>query len=184
MGTLNMNFSYEDVFGVEMPESYQRLLLDCMVGDQTLFARFDGVQVAWELLNPVLETWQNEQAPLAEYPAGRASYSHPLGLMFAIAGYFNASGVHIEITSSSPPRSALGGSSAAAVAITAAFSAILLKENKIISRQHIAMLAHTIEETVAGVPCGMQDQLAAAYGGVNEWYWPGKIDGPPFIILF
>jgi len=117
----------------------------------------------------------------AEYPAGRASYSHPLGLMFAIAGYFNASGVHIEITSSSPPRSALGGSSAAAVAITAAFSAILLKENKIISRQHIAMLAHTIEETVAGVPCGMQDQLAAAYGGVNEWCWPAKIEGPSFI---
>jgi glucose-6-phosphate 1-dehydrogenase len=74
MGTLNMNFSYEDVFGVEMPESYQRLLLDCMVGDQTLFARFDGVQVAWELLNPVLETWQNEQAPLAEYPAGSDSF--------------------------------------------------------------------------------------------------------------
>jgi len=49
----------------------------------------------------------------AEYPAGRASFSHPMGLMFAVSSYFGVSGVHIQITSSSPPRSALGGSSAA-----------------------------------------------------------------------
>jgi glucose-6-phosphate 1-dehydrogenase len=74
MGTLNMNFSYKDVFGVEMPESYQRLLLDCMVGDQTLFARFDSVDIAWELLHPVLEAWQSGQAPLAKYPAGSDTF--------------------------------------------------------------------------------------------------------------
>jgi len=75
MGTLNMNFSYQDVFGVEMPESYQRLLLDCMVGDQTLFARFDSVQIAWELLQPVLDAWQRGQVPLAEYPAGSDTFA-------------------------------------------------------------------------------------------------------------
>ncbi len=74
MGTLNMNFSYGDVFGVEMPESYQRLLLDCMVGDQTLFTRFDGVEAAWQLLTPVLESWQNNKSPLFEYPAGSDSF--------------------------------------------------------------------------------------------------------------
>ncbi|UCD51061.1 MAG: glucose-6-phosphate dehydrogenase, partial [Phycisphaerales bacterium] len=58
-----------------MPESYQRLLLDCMVGDQTLFTRFDGVQIAWELLDPVLDAWQNGKVPLAEYPAGSDSFS-------------------------------------------------------------------------------------------------------------
>jgi len=75
MGTLDMNFSYQEVFGVAMPESYQRLLLDCMVGDQTLFTRFDGVQIAWELLHPVLEAWHKGKVPLAEYPAGSDSFS-------------------------------------------------------------------------------------------------------------
>lgn len=75
MGTLNMDFSYNDVFGVEMPESYQRLLLDCMVGDQTLFARLDGVEVAWQLLTPVLEAWRKDKAPPFEYPAGSESFS-------------------------------------------------------------------------------------------------------------
>lgn len=116
----------------------------------------------------------------AEYPAGNAPFSHPLGLMFAVADYFDASGIHIDIASASPPRSALGGSSAAAVALTGAFARLLDREN-IVSRRHTAMLAHAIEETVAGVPCGMQDQLAAAYGGVNEWRWPGDIEGPAFI---
>lgn len=83
MGTLNMNFSYQDVFGVEMPESYQRLLLDCMVGDQTLFARFDSVQIAWEMLHPVFEAWQNDRVPLAEYPAGSDSFPQADALMAA-----------------------------------------------------------------------------------------------------
>jgi len=120
----------------------------------------------------------------AEYPAGRASFSHPMGLMFAVSSYFGVSGVHIQITSSSPPRSALGGSSAAAVALAAVLEYVMAEEEgdekKAVSRKHIAMLAHTIEETVAGVPCGMQDQLAAAYGGINEWLWPGKIGEQPF----
>ena len=53
MSTLNMDFSYEDVFGVSMPEAYQRLLLDCMVGDQTLFTRQDSVKQSWQLLMPI-----------------------------------------------------------------------------------------------------------------------------------
>jgi D-glycero-alpha-D-manno-heptose-7-phosphate kinase len=53
----------------------------------------------------------------AEYPFDQAPFDHPLGLIFAIAAYFRAEGVHIVIESSSPPRSALGGSSAAAVAL-------------------------------------------------------------------
>jgi len=101
-----------------------------------------------------------------------APFNHPLGLIFAIASYFRADGVHVVINSSSPPRSALGGSSAAAVALVAAFSEVLKKpgEHKV-SRKDIAVLAHTIEETVAGVPCGMQDQLAAAFGGIHAWCW-------------
>lgn len=74
IGTLSMNFSYKGVFGVDMPEAYQRLLLDCMVGDQTLFTRQDGVEVSWRLLMPVLEAWQNDDIAPYEYPAGSSGF--------------------------------------------------------------------------------------------------------------
>ncbi len=74
IGTLDMSFSYQSVFGVSLPEAYQRLLLDCMVGDQTLFTRQDGVEVAWQLLTPVLDAWQNEDTSPYEYPAGSSSF--------------------------------------------------------------------------------------------------------------
>lgn len=108
----------------------------------------------------------------ADYSPDRAPFNHPLGMMLAIASYFRAGGVHIAIDSSSPPRSALGGSSAAAVALIAAFLEVLQK--KAISwkfKEKVALLAHALEESVAGVPCGRQDQLAAAFGGVNAWHW-------------
>ena len=108
----------------------------------------------------------------ADYPSDRVPFNHPLGLMFATAAYFEADGVHVVIESQSPPRSALGGSSAAAVALIAAF--LVAAENIALTpgvKRRIALLAHRIEESVAGVPCGRQDQLAAAFGGVNAWYW-------------
>ena len=74
MSTLNMNFSYRDVFGVDTPGAYQRLLLDCMLADQTLFTRYDGVELSWQLLTPVLEAWQNEDSIPQEYPAGSESF--------------------------------------------------------------------------------------------------------------
>ena len=106
----------------------------------------------------------------------RAPFDHPLGLMFAIAGYFEADGVRIIIESSSPPRSALGGSSAAAVALVAAFSkAMEAAGAKPRSRKNIALLAHALEGSVAGVPCGLQDHLAAVFGGVHAWFWPESL---------
>ena len=74
MGTLDMNFHYSDVFGVEMPEAYQRLLLDCMLGDQTLFNRYDSVETAWKLLTPILRAWENDDSDVDEYPAGSQSF--------------------------------------------------------------------------------------------------------------
>ena len=115
----------------------------------------------------------------AAYPFDQAPFDHPLGLMFAIAAYFRAEGVHIVIESSSPPRSALGGSSAAAVSLVAAFLTVTEKKPITHSYRHrIALLAHTLEEIAAGVPCGRQDQLAAVYGGVNAWHWQSNIGGP------
>jgi len=108
-----------------------------------------------------------------EFPADTAPFDHPLGLICATAAYFNVGGVHIQIESKSPPRSALGGSSSATVALVAAFLSLRnqhLKADKVLNRRKITMLAYTLEQTAAGVPCGIQDQLAAAYGGVNAWY--------------
>ncbi|MBW2412165.1 MAG: galactokinase [Deltaproteobacteria bacterium] len=109
----------------------------------------------------------------AEFKMGSAPFRHPMGLMFATAAYFQAGGLHIEIDSKSPVRSALGGSSAATVALVAAFLKLMRPASarrEPINRRGIALLAYKIEETVAGVPCGIQDQLAAAYGGVNVWH--------------
>jgi len=74
MSTLNMNFSYKSVFLVDMPEAYQRLLLDCMLGDQTLFTRQDTVEAAWRLLTPILETWQHDNSAPFPYQAGCESF--------------------------------------------------------------------------------------------------------------
>jgi D-glycero-alpha-D-manno-heptose-7-phosphate kinase len=111
----------------------------------------------------------------------QAPFRHPLGLMSAVAAYFQADGVHIDIRSESPPRSALGGSSVAAVALIWAFSKALAASGAPLpDRGDIAVLAHAIEQSVAGVPCGMQDQLAAVYGGVNGWHWNADPSARPF----
>ncbi len=74
MGTLNMKFNYQELFGVEMPEAYERLLLDCMLGDQTLFTRYDSVEYSWRLVTPVLESLQKNKTIPYGYPAGSESF--------------------------------------------------------------------------------------------------------------
>jgi D-glycero-alpha-D-manno-heptose-7-phosphate kinase len=106
----------------------------------------------------------------AEFEPGAAPFRHPLGLMFAVAAFFGARGVHIRIESESPPRSALGGSSVAAVALVCAFFAAM-RRGAPVGRRAVALTAHAIEESVAGVPCGYQDQLAAVFAGASLWRW-------------
>ncbi len=68
---VKMHFTYEDAFGVRSPAAYERLLLDAMLGDATLFARRDEVEGAWALITPILEGWsQRNEPPLESYPAG------------------------------------------------------------------------------------------------------------------
>jgi D-glycero-alpha-D-manno-heptose-7-phosphate kinase len=110
-----------------------------------------------------------------------APFDHAMGLMLAVAAFFNADGVHIDIHSTSPPRSALGGSSVAAVALIWAFAKALNRAGRPMpARSSVALLAHEIEQSVAGVPCGLQDQLAAVYGGVNAWHWRSDPPATPF----
>ncbi len=69
--SINLDFMYGLSFGVEQPEAYERLLLDCMLGDSTLFTRSDEVIAAWRLLMPILKTWeQNPPTDFPNYPAG------------------------------------------------------------------------------------------------------------------
>ncbi|MEK7692614.1 MAG: glucose-6-phosphate dehydrogenase [Chloroflexota bacterium] len=67
---VNMDFRYGSSFGVDPPEAYERLLLDAMLGDSTLFTRWDGVEAAWEILTPVLDAWADGASPLKQYEAG------------------------------------------------------------------------------------------------------------------
>ena len=107
-----------------------------------------------------------------EVDADAAPFDHPVGLMLAITAHFNVPGVAVDIHSTSPPRSALGGSSVAAVAMIWAFAkARAFLGHPMPDKAHVAVLAHAIEQSVAGVPCGQQDQLAAVFGGINGWEW-------------
>ncbi len=66
-----MEFNYGNSFGVPSPEAYERLLLDAMKGDATLFTRDDEIEEAWDILKPIFETWEGKNTPhLARYQAG------------------------------------------------------------------------------------------------------------------
>jgi glucose-6-phosphate 1-dehydrogenase len=67
---VNMDFRYGSTFSEGAPEAYERLLLDAMLGDSTLFTRWDGVELAWELITPVLQEWERGASPLEFYEAG------------------------------------------------------------------------------------------------------------------
>jgi glucose-6-phosphate 1-dehydrogenase len=68
--TVNMDFQYGTSFGKKSPEAYERLLLDAMLGDSTLYARGDMLETAWELVMPILEAWQAPTDKIPLYPAG------------------------------------------------------------------------------------------------------------------
>src|SRR6476620_8704086 len=68
---VKMDFHYGTSFGKASPEAYERLLLDAMSGDATLFARRDEVEEAWAFIDPIEKTWAEKNAPpLTFYPSG------------------------------------------------------------------------------------------------------------------
>jgi glucose-6-phosphate 1-dehydrogenase len=64
LSPLDMDFNYRDLFGADSGGDYETIILDCMLGDQTLFWRKDGIEEAWRLLTPVLEKW--DVCPVSE----------------------------------------------------------------------------------------------------------------------
>jgi glucose-6-phosphate 1-dehydrogenase len=69
LATVTMDFRYGERFGVQSPEAYERLLLDAIHGDATLYARGDWVEQSWKILTPILDAWAAGGEP-APYEAG------------------------------------------------------------------------------------------------------------------
>ena len=72
LSKVEMHFHYHEAFPDKpLPDAYERLLLDALNSDATLFARSDEIDYAWRLMDPVLQGWASENAPpLATYPRG------------------------------------------------------------------------------------------------------------------
>jgi glucose-6-phosphate 1-dehydrogenase len=69
--SVNMDFRYSDYADIYIPEAYERLLLDAVHGDATLYPRSDSVEEAWKIIDPVLKEWKsNKNIKLYGYPAG------------------------------------------------------------------------------------------------------------------
>jgi glucose-6-phosphate 1-dehydrogenase len=62
LNTVDMVFDYKGTYTNQAPEAYETLLLDTMLGDQTLFMRGDQVEEAWDVIMPILNTWQNRKS--------------------------------------------------------------------------------------------------------------------------
>jgi glucose-6-phosphate 1-dehydrogenase len=70
---VNMEFHYGTSFLSESPEAYERLILDAMRGDATLFTRNDEIEALWGIIDPILTAWHEDtESPIPEYQAGTA----------------------------------------------------------------------------------------------------------------
>jgi glucose-6-phosphate 1-dehydrogenase len=77
-----MEFRYGTSFLSESPEAYERLILDAMRGDATLFTRNDEIEALWGIIDPILTAWeQDTETPIAQYPAGSAGPQEASELM-------------------------------------------------------------------------------------------------------
>ncbi|MDR2038797.1 MAG: glucose-6-phosphate dehydrogenase [Bacteroidales bacterium] len=66
----SLDFHYSSLEQTRLSEAYERLLLDCVKGDQTLYLRGDAVEATWKFIDPVLQAWQHHSIKLYGYPAG------------------------------------------------------------------------------------------------------------------
>jgi len=70
IGPVNMEFLYGTAFISQSPEAYERLIMDAMRGDATLFTRNDEVEAQWHICDPIVKTWERSPGPLPQYEAG------------------------------------------------------------------------------------------------------------------
>lgn len=99
-------------------------------------------------------------------------FAPPFGLFFAAVSYFGFSGISIHISSPSPVKSSLGGSSTALVVLIKALAKLSVSlGGKNLTKREILHLSYHLEDAITGGNCGIQDQAAAVYGGINQWKW-------------
>jgi glucose-6-phosphate 1-dehydrogenase len=79
--SVSMDFTYSEEFAERPPDAYERLLLDVMLGDPTLFIRSDEVMEAWRIVDPILQAWADDDAPILRYRAGTWGPSEANGLL-------------------------------------------------------------------------------------------------------
>ena len=130
----------------------------------------------WVSLSPFKNGWvrvSSEGFPRGEaYPLDTVPFNPPFGLFFAAISHFGFHGLQVHIRSDSPVKSALGGSSTALIALLKALSKLSVAAGgKKRSGREILHLGYHLEDAVSGGNCGIQDQAAAVYGGVNRWTW-------------
>jgi D-glycero-alpha-D-manno-heptose-7-phosphate kinase len=99
-------------------------------------------------------------------------FDSTFGLFYAAVCYFGFHGLEVRIASDSPSKAALGGSSTALVALIKALSKLAVLTGKPpLLQKDILHLAYYLEDSTSSGKCGIQDQAAAVYGGVNLWRW-------------
>jgi glucose-6-phosphate 1-dehydrogenase len=65
-----MDFMYGGAFRMELPDAYERLILDAMLGDQTLFTRSDEVEEQWSIVDAIVAAWARDRPAFPNYAAG------------------------------------------------------------------------------------------------------------------
>ncbi len=99
-------------------------------------------------------------------------FDSTFGLFYAAISYFGFHGLEVRIASDSPSKAALGGSSTALVALIKALSKLAVLTGKPpLPQKDILHLAYYLEDSTSSGKCGIQDQAAAVFGGVNLWRW-------------
>ncbi len=117
-----------------------------------------------------------------EYDASTPGLKGNFAIFAAAVRCMGFHGVKVTIKSEAPIKSAMGGSSTALVACLHALSKAA--ENfgsRPLTKRNLLHLAYQIEDAVSGGGCGMQDQAAAVYGGINQWIWQYGNTARPFI---
>ncbi|MFP5363325.1 MAG: glucose-6-phosphate dehydrogenase [Thermoleophilia bacterium] len=85
--TVNMEFLYGTAFLSQSPEAYERLIIDAMRGDATLFTRNDEVEAQWRICDPIVKRWETLPGPLPQYPAGSQGPKEAAELLIGDSGW-------------------------------------------------------------------------------------------------
>jgi len=125
-------------------------------------------------LHPYRKGWirVTDGAKQEAFPFDTMDFTSHFGLLYPLIAFFGFNGLEIEIASSFPQYSGLGGSGVLTVAAISALNEVLSHEAREPLELHeIVECAHNIEDGMHYSYTGLQDQCSAAYGGVHQWIW-------------